>query len=49
MINISINEACIFEKLLIENRDSGKLQRFSDCSYIESIEILNKLRKKLGR
>ena len=48
-ITISIEDAIIFERLLIENRDSAKLQKITDCSYLESINKLNKLRKKLGR
>lgn len=49
MVNISIKEAIIFENLVIENRDSAKLQRITNCGYNESINLLNKLRRKLGR
>jgi hypothetical protein len=48
-IKITVEQAIIFERLLIENRDSAKLQKASNCSYLESIENLNQLRTKLNR
>lgn len=32
-------------RLVLENRDSGRLQNISDMSYMDSILLLNKLRK----
>ena len=48
-INISVEDAIIFERLLIENRDSAKLQRLTDCNLAESINKLNMIRRKLKR
>ena len=49
MVNITIEETIIFERLIMENRDNARLQKISECGYLESILILNKLRKKLSR
>lgn len=49
LITISVQDAILFEKLLIANRDTLKLQKITNVGYTESIEILNKLRKKLNR
>ena len=46
-ITITIEQAKIFEALLIENRDSAKLQKISGCSYTQSINELNDIRKKV--
>ena len=46
-IEITIEQAKIFESLLIENRDNHKLQKISLCSYLESINHLNDIRKKV--
>lgn len=48
-VKITTEQAAIFERLLIANRDSAKLQKQSNCSYTESIDLLNKLRKLLNR
>lgn len=48
-ITISVEQATIFERLLIQNRDNAKLQKTSDCTYLESISHLNDIRKKLNR
>lgn len=48
-ITISVEDAIIFERLLAQNRDSEKLQKITECSYLESINLLNKIRKKLER
>ncbi len=48
-MKLTTNELIIFERLLVENRDSAKLQNVSECSYTESINLLNKVRKMLGR
>jgi len=48
-ITISVKDAIIFERLLAQNRDSAKLQKITECSYLESINLLNKLNEKLGR
>ncbi len=45
-MTITIEQAKIFEALLIQNRDSAKLQKITNCSYLESIEHLNDIRKK---
>jgi hypothetical protein len=42
--DITKEELIIFEKLLIKNRDDHKLQNITDCSYSESINLLNKIR-----
>ena len=47
-IEITKEQAELFESLLIENRDSGDLQELTDCSYMESINNLNIIREKLG-
>lgn len=48
-VRITTEEAIIFEILLIQNRDSTKLQKLTNCGYLESINILNKLRENLNR
>jgi len=48
-MKLTNNELIIFERLIIQNRDSAKLQEISECSYTKSIILLNKLRKILGR
>ena len=48
-MKLTTNELIIFERLIIQNRDSAKLQRITECSYLESIALLNKIGKKLGR
>jgi len=48
-MKLTTNELIIFERLLIENRDSAKLQKITECSYLASIDLLNKLRKILNR
>lgn len=45
----TIDELIILEILVIENRDSAKLQRITNCSYLESINLIGKIRKILGR
>lgn len=45
-IEITKEQAQIFEALLIQNRDSAKLQKVSNCSYLESINLLNDLRRQ---
>lgn len=47
-VKISVEEAKIFEILLINNRDNAKLQKSTNCSYLESINLLNELRKKIS-
>ena len=44
-IQITEEQALIFEALLIENRDSAKLQKITNCSYLKSIDHLNDIRK----
>ena len=44
-MNFTNNELNIFEKLVIENRDSNKLQNITELSYLNSIKLLNKIRK----
>ena len=48
-ISISIEEAIIFERLLMLNRDDHRMQEYTELGYMESIITINKLRKKLGR
>lgn len=48
-MGLTTNELIIFERLIIENRDSARLQKISNCSYLESIQLLNKIRKILKR
>ena len=48
-ITITVEQAIILEQLLFDNRDSAKLQKITNCSYLESINHLNEIRKKLGR
>jgi hypothetical protein len=48
-MKLTTSELVIFERLVIENRDSAKLQKITECSYLESINLLNKIRKILGR
>ena len=48
-MKLTINELIVFERLLIKNRDNLRLQKISGCSYLESIDLLNKIRKILGR
>ena len=48
-MKLATNELIIFERLVIQNRDNAKLQKITDCSYLESIALLNKIRKMLGR
>jgi len=45
MKQITDEQAAIFEALLIQNRDSAKLQKVTGCSYLESINHLNELRR----
>lgn len=45
----TVDELIVFEILAIENRDSAKLQKITNCSYLKSISLLNKIRKVLGR
>ena len=45
MSSLSKEELITFEILLVENRDSAKLQHLTKCSYLESINLLNKVRK----
>ncbi len=47
--NLTTNELIVFEKLIIENRDNAKLQRITKLSYLESITLLNKIARILGR
>lgn len=48
-MKLNTEELVVFEKLVIENRDSAKLQKITGLSYTESIGLLNKIRKILGR
>jgi len=41
------NELIIFKRLLIQNRDSAKLQKISECSYLESIALIGKIEELL--
>ena len=43
-IEITIEQAKIFEALLLQNRDSAKMQKITNCSYTESINLLNEIR-----
>jgi len=47
MVNVSLKreELKYIKRLVAENRDSAKLQRFTELSYMDSINLLNKLRK----
>ena len=36
-------ELMVFVRLVIANKNSAKLQKISECSYLESIELLNKI------
>lgn len=49
MVNVSLkrNEYDAIMRLLIENQNSGRLQKITDLSYIESIELRNKLQKQV--
>ncbi len=49
MKKLTTEELIVFEILVIENRDSVKLQKLTRLSYLKSIELLNKLRRILGR
>ena len=39
----------IFLRLLVENKDSNKLQKISGAGYLESIHLINKFRDKLNK
>ena len=45
MVNIKVtpNEKEAIRRLVIQNRDSSRLQNISDLSYLESIKLINKL------
>jgi len=46
MINLKLltrDDLIVFYKLLVENRDSAKLQKITNCDYLESIELKQKL------
>ena len=45
MKKLTTEELIIFERLLTENRDSAKLQIISECDYIKSISLIQKVRK----
>lgn len=45
-IEITEEQIKIFEALLISNRDSKRLQKLTNCSYLESISHLNDIRYK---
>lgn len=42
-------ELITIERLLIQNRDSKRLQDISNCSYLDSIELIQKTEKILER
>ena len=44
-MKLTKEELYIFEELIIQNRDSKTLQNLTNCSYLKSIELLNKVRK----
>ena len=48
-LDVTKEELIGIERLLMENRDSGKLQKISGISYIQSITLINKIRKKTWR
>jgi len=48
-MKLTTTELIIFERLVIQNRDSAKLQKISECDYTQSINLTNKIRKILGR
>jgi len=48
-IKITVREAVAFERLVIETRDSAKLQDIANLSYLECINLTMSLRKRLGR
>lgn len=47
MVNVSLTrqELDAIMRLVIENQNSGKLQNFTNLSYLESIKLNIKLRK----
>lgn len=48
-IEITIEQADIFEILLMQNRDNAKLQKLTDCGYTASINNLNDIREKVSK
>lgn len=46
-IEITAEQVSIFEALLIQNRDSARLQKITKCSYLETIHHLNDIRAKI--
>jgi hypothetical protein len=48
MVNVSLtrNELNAIMRLILENQNSGKLQSLTNLSYIESINLRNKLYKR---
>ena len=46
---LTTEELIVFERLMIANRDSAKLQKITDYGYTESIGLINKIRRILGR
>ena len=48
-MKFTTEELIAFEILITENRDSKKLQEATGVSYTDSITLLNKIRKMLGR
>ncbi len=49
MISINTHEAIVFERLIMKTRDTKSLQVLTDLSYLDCINLLNKLRRKLER
>lgn len=49
MKKFTTEELIIFERLMMENRNSKKLQMITGAGYLESIHIIQKLRKILER
>jgi len=48
-MKLTTDELIIFERLMTQNRDNVKLQNIAECSYLESITLLNKLGKMLEK
>ena len=49
MVNVSLTreELSAIIRLVVENQNSGRLQRLTFLSYMESIKLNNKLRTKM--
>ena len=48
-MKFTVDEIIAIERLVIMNRDSQKMQKITGISYLDSISLLNKIRKVLGR